>query len=217
MGAFTPKYPISGEAMLALLNKYPFLKFRKTYGSCEPVYETDAEDIENNYYKYWDGHGWENLWKNRYLPRLFKLYDSWDDETKEKFCFTEIKEKYGELRIYTSVSTGEDSLNEIASDLSSWICADCGAEPREEGCRVIWTTGGWITNLCEDCARKALETGLRTSFDDQLDTMKNVKTKPFGYTVYRLGQETKVIFKETEDGWLERDHVEQISKNHQTT
>jgi hypothetical protein len=47
--------------------------------------------------------------------------------------------------------------------------------------------------------------------------MKNVKTKPFGYTVYRLGQEAKVIFKETEDGWLERDHVEQISKNHQTT
>ena len=217
MSAFTPKYPISDEAMLDLLNKYPFLKFRKAYGSREPAYETDAENIENNYYKYWDGNGWEDLWKNRYIPRLFKLYDSWDDETKAKFEFMDVKEKYGELRIYTSVSTGEDSLNEIACDLSSWICADCGAEPREEGHRVIWTTGGWITNLCEECARKAIEKGVRTSFDDQLDAMKNVKTKPFGYTVYRLGQETKVIFKETEDGWLERDHVEQINKNNQTT
>jgi len=33
MGAITPKYPISDESMLYLLHKYPFLKFRKEYGS----------------------------------------------------------------------------------------------------------------------------------------------------------------------------------------
>ena len=213
MGAFTPKYPISDEAMLDLLNKYPFLKFRKAYGSREPAYETDAEDIENNYYKYWDGTGWEDLWKNRYLPRLFKLYDSWDDETKARFEFMDVKEKYGELRVYTSVSTGEDSLNGIAESLSSWICYDCGKEPRTaDGKRVIWTTGGWITNLCEDCARKALGHGVRTSEEDDLDNMRTVKEKPFGYTRFSREGDIKVIYKETEDGWLERDHAETVPK-----
>lgn len=209
---FSPKYPIDDDAMLDLLNKYPFLKFHNAFNGIE-VYGTDAENIGNNYYKFWDGHGWEDLWKNRYLPRLFKLYDSWDENTKNKFCFTEVKEKYGELRVYTSVIVGADSINEIACDLSSWICADCGKEPREDGHRVIWTTGGWITNLCEDCARKALAKGVRTAFDDDLASMKNVKTKPFGYTQYQLGSETKVVYKETDDGWLERDYVEQINQS----
>ncbi len=213
MGAFTPKYPISDEAMLDLLNKYPFLKFRKSYGSREPAYETDAEDIENNYYKYWDGNGWEDLWKNRYLPRLFKLYDSWDDETKARFEFMDVKEKYGELRIYTSVSTGDDSLNGIAETLSSWICYDCGKEPRTaDGKRVIWTTGGWITNLCEECAKKALGHRVRTSEEDCLDSMRTVQEKPFGYTRFSREGDLKVIYKETEDGWLEHDHVETVPK-----
>ena len=213
MGAFTPKYPITDEAMLDLLNKYPFLKFRKEYGNRAPVYESDADNVENNYYKYWDGHGWEDLWKNRYLPRLFKLYDSWDDETKAKFEFMDVKEKFGELRIYTSVSTGDDSLNSIACSLSSWICADCGKEPRtEDGRRVIWTTGGWITNLCEDCARKALGKGIRTGEDDSLDDMKTIKDKPFGYTRFSRDGNVKVLYRETVDGWLERDHVSTASQ-----
>lgn len=213
MGAFTPKYPISDEAMLDLLNKYPFLKFRKSYGSRELAYEADAEDIENNYYKYWDGNGWEDLWKNRYLPRLFNLYDSWDDETKVRFEFMDVKEKYGELRIYTSVSTGEDSLNGIAASLSSWICADCGKEPRTaDGKRVIWTTGGWITNLCEECAKKALGHKVRTSEEDDLDSMRTVQEKPFGYTRFSREGDLKVIYKETDDGWLERDHAETVPK-----
>ncbi len=157
MGRFTPKYPIGDEDMLDLLTRYPFLKHLNDWGSA-PAYKTDAENIAHNFYKIWDGHGWEDLWKNRYLPRLFKMYDSWDEEKQKEFQFVEVKEKFGELRIYTTVSTGEDSLNMIAGSLSSWICADCGKEPRdEEGRRVIWTTGGWITNLCEECAKKALE------------------------------------------------------------
>ena len=211
---FTPKYPISDKDMLELLTKYPFLKYHKMYGDEGPLYDNDADNVANNNYKVWDGHGWEDLWKHRYLPRLFALYDSWDDETKAKFRFLEIKEKFGEMRIYTSFSTGEDSLNEKACSLSGWICADCGKEPRdEEGRRVIWTTGGWITNLCEDCARKSLKNAIRTDEEDTLESMKNVKTRPFGYTRFSTGENLKVYYKETEDGWLERDHVEHESKD----
>jgi DNA-directed RNA polymerase subunit RPC12/RpoP len=213
MGAFTPKYPIGDEEMLDLLSRYPFLKHRKEYG-IGPAYETDAENIAHNFYKIWDGHGWEDLWKNRYLPRLFKMYDSWDEEKQKKFQFVDVKEKFGELRIYTSVDTGEDSLNEKACSLSSWICSDCGAEPRdEEGRRVIWTTGGWITNLCEDCAKKALAKGVRTDDEDTLEAMKNVKTKPFGYIRFSMDKNVRVLYKETDDGWLERDTVNVESKD----
>jgi hypothetical protein len=208
MDAFTPKYPIGDEEMLDLLSRYPFLKHRKEYG-IGPAYETDAENIAHNFYKIWDGHGWEDLWKNRYLPRLFKLYDSWDEDTKKRFLFLDVKEKFGEMRIYTSMSTGDDSLNEKACSLSSWICFDCGKEPRdEEGRRVIWTTGGWITNLCEECARRALSKGIRTDEEDSLDEMKSVKTGPFGYTRFGKPDSIRVIYRETEDGWLERDRVE---------
>lgn len=208
MGRFTPKYPIGDDEMLDLLTRYPFLKHLNAWGSA-PAYDTDAENIAHNFYKIWDGHGWEDLWKNRYLPRLFKLYDSWDDETKKKFQFAEVKEKFGELRIYTTESTGEDSLNMIAGSLSSWICYDCGKEPRdEEGRRVIWTTGGWITNLCEECAKKALEKGVRTDEGDSLDEMKSVKTGPFSFIRFGNPDSIRIVFNETEDGWLERDHVE---------
>lgn len=39
--------------------------------------------------------------------RLFKEYDSWDDETKSKFFFTDVKEKFGGMRIYTTFSSNK--------------------------------------------------------------------------------------------------------------
>ena len=38
-----------------------------------------------------------------------------------------------------------------------------------------------------------------------LAEMKNVQEKPFGYTRYSKDTQTTVLYKETEDGWLEKD------------
>ena len=202
-----PRYPISDSDMLALLKKYPFLKHR-AFWKPEPddVYATDAENIEHNKYKIWDGSGWEDLWKNRYLPRLFKEYDSWDEETRKRFYITDIKEKFGEMRIYTSGHTDE-RLESIAGDLSIYTCQYCGAEPREEsGTRVIWTTGGWITHLCRDCARKYLVDNNvpADKIEAELESMKDV-CPGFGYTRYGKGKVVEVTYRETDDGWLEKD------------
>ena len=70
----TPRYPISDKDMLELLNKYPFLRYRDAVTD-KPIYYEKSKDLEYNYYKYWDGNGWEYLWKYKYLPRLFKEYD----------------------------------------------------------------------------------------------------------------------------------------------
>ena len=208
------KYPITDENMLDLLRRYPFLKIRKLMDGSD-AYLTDEENIQNNYYKLWDGSGWENLWKNRYLLRLFKLYDSWDSEKQKQFCFTDIKEKFGTLRIYTSVHT-DDRLENIAENISEYTCAECGKEPRtEDGKRVIWTTGGWITNLCKDCVRKYVLKNAEGELPEEIieqyvDNMKNVQEKPFGYKQYGQDSVKEVIYKETPDGWLEVDKIEYL-------
>lgn len=213
------KYPISDEKMLELLKKYPFLKHRKFWEqNPTDVYDNDKDNIEHNKYKIWDNTGWEDLWKNRYLSRLFKLYDTWDDETKSRFYITDIKEKYGNLRIYTSFST-RDNLESIAMDLSKYTCAECGKEPRtEDGKRVIWTTGGWITNLCRDCVRKyVLENAVGELPEEDIqryvDNMKHVQETPFGYLECCGGVTKKVTYKETPDNWLEIDKEEIVTED----
>jgi len=209
------KFPISDSDMLELLKKYPFLKMRNFWKQ-EPddTYKTDVENIEHNKYKIWDGSGWEDLWKNRYLPRLFKEYDSWDEETKANFFITDTKEKYGELRIYCS-GYSDKNLESIAGWLSGFTCQYCGAEPRtEDGKRVIWTTGGWITHLCRNCAIDHLfhENGNLSSveIEKQLNEMKTIQEKPFGFIRFSEGKDIKTIFKETSDNWLEVDHTEEL-------
>ena len=122
----TPRYPISDKDMLELLNKYPFLRYRDMVAD-KPIYYGKSKDLEYNYYKYWDGNGWEYLWKYKYLPRLFKEYDSWTESDKNHFRFLQVKEKYGSLRIYCSGYSNKN-LESIAESLSSYTCEYCGTE-----------------------------------------------------------------------------------------
>ena len=201
------KYPIKDEELLALMKKYPFLRYHNYKG--QQMFHGKSKNLEVNYYNYWDGNGWEDLWKNRYLPRLFKEYDKMSKSDKKSFRFEDIKEKFGQLRIYCP--TTDEHLEFIATSLSEWICEDCGAEPRENGKRVIWTSSsGWIRNLCQDCARKYMKIDhpewTKEELDVELEKQKVVNSK-FGYT--QFGKEhKKVTYKETEDGWLEVDKVE---------
>ena len=214
-----PKYPISDDDMRELLARYPFLRYLpEDPGSPD----NDAEQLSVNYYKMWDGTGWEDLWKNRYLPRLFSLYDSWDGEKRKSFQFTDVKSKYGEIRIYTSVSTGEDSLEGIAESLSGWICERCGEEPRNPGgYREIWTTKGWIMNLCKHCMLRELmvhggepdgDTMSKDEANDKLAKLHHVAEKGFGYTRFSQKGTVNVKFRETPDGWLARDRVEVVNR-----
>lgn len=173
-----------------LLAKYPFLMYGDADVDGHTLDVTD-EDLEKNYYTEWDGTGWEDLWKNRYLPRLFKAYDSCSDDTKNHFKIIQVKEKFGELRIYTSITIGTD-LAMIAEQLSSWICFRCGCEPRDDdGHRIIWRTPGYIMHFCGTCAPR--------------NASKVVKTNTFGYSIYKNGEWEKVPYHETSDGWLEKE------------
>lgn len=62
-------------------------------------------------------------------------------------CYTQIKEKFGELRVYTGGITpeGRQAIRD-AEELSYRTCEICGAPgaPRQ---------GGWIQTLCDKCAK----------------------------------------------------------------
>jgi hypothetical protein len=107
------------------------------------------------------------------------------------------------------------NLESIAEWLSGFTCQQCGAEPRtEDGKRVIWTTGGWITHLCRNCAIDHLfhenDNLSSVEIEKQLNEMKTIQEKPFGFIRFGKDKDIKTIFKETSDNWLEVDHTEEI-------
>jgi hypothetical protein len=161
------KFPIDDQQMLVLLSKYPFLKHNMFWVNNKediPVYSDDRENIEYNWYKIWDGTGWERLWKIYFMPRLFKAYDSWEQEKKDAFYIMDTKSKFGTLRIYTSFALPDD-LEWILEWMSAFICEHCGKESIDEhGRQYIYQTRGWISNLCEDC--------LRGFFQSNIDLME---------------------------------------------
>lgn len=65
-----------------------------------------------------------------------------------KFYFIQVKEKYGELRLYNNGAT-EEVLNILSKYeyLSNYVCDRCG-KPAEI------QTLGWIENICKECYDK---------------------------------------------------------------
>lgn len=194
------KIPISDDEMRALLQKYPFLVIENFYDR-EPVYKSEEEKINKNWYKEFDGYGWEDLWK-RYLKHLFEWYDQQSEDVKKSFHFTDVKEKFGELRVYTVGGSSED-LEWIAEWLSSVTCQFCGKVTRdEEDPRwfKIWRSGGWITNMCEECAKKYQREMVER---DQLDSLM-VKVRTFGYRQYNKDGVRFVRYEDDGNGWLKK-------------
>lgn len=194
------KIPISDDEMRVLLQKYPFLVIENFYDR-EPVYKSEEEKISKNWYKEFDGYGWEELWK-RYLNHLFEWYDQQSEDVKKSFHFSDVKEKFGELRIYT-VGGGSEDLEWIAEWLSSVTCQFCGKVTKdEEDPRwfKIWRTGGWITNMCEECAKKYQKEMVER---DQLDNLM-VKVRTFGYRQYGKDGVRFAKYEDDGNGWLKK-------------
>lgn len=194
------KFPISDEEMRVLLQKYPFL-VRVNLADLKPIYDTEKENIDNNWYKDWDGMGWEEVWK-KYLKHLFEWYDQQSEDVKKSFRFADVKEKFGELRIYT-LGIHDGDLEWIAEWLSTVTCQYCGKVTKdEEDPRLfkIWRTGGWITNMCEECAKKHQKEMVER---DQLDSLM-VKVRNFGYRQYNKDGVRFVRYADDGNGWLKK-------------
>jgi len=92
------------------------------------------------------GKGWSKLLDDIY-EKLYELdYDDW--------AISDVKEKYGTLRVYAYNLTGDvdDFIWEKEKE-SSKVCEYCG-KPGE------MRNLSWIKTLCEDCLKKKLDNTL---------------------------------------------------------
>ncbi len=130
-----------------LCDKYPFLAW---YG--DPLYKGYSEEKGPNYKFTWEDEVPEG-WRKAFCPQM------WDElkailekaDYVDKFRFTQIKEKYGQLDIYYGCHP-----ESISDELTEWeikylrlsrqFCIHCGKPTK-------YMTLGWITFVCEDCAK----------------------------------------------------------------
>lgn len=98
------------------------------------------------------GDGWFDLIYQLCVDLKRDYYDNLSEENQERFYVTQVKEKYGGLRFYTSFG-GEDiwALIDKAENDSLEICELCGIGG------TLHTTSpqgrfGWVRTLCPACA-----------------------------------------------------------------
>jgi hypothetical protein len=89
------------------------------------------------------GDGWYKL-----LDSLFKALQRTVDEDKEpQPVVFQVKEKWGSLSVYLMSGTKTQyALIDMASDLSTKICENCG-----DMRNVKLRQGGWLHNFCDSC------------------------------------------------------------------
>jgi hypothetical protein len=62
--------------------------------------------------------------------------------------FTQVKEKYGMMRVYTCcMPKSIDHIIDLYECYSKYVCCICGED-------ASWETTGWINYLCNNCAKK---------------------------------------------------------------
>jgi hypothetical protein len=92
------------------------------------------------------GTGWSGLVTP--IIRAVNTYNK-DKEEDKRAVITQIKEKFAEARIYGYFPDEIQNMADIAERASYQICYECGS------CfNVGQTENGWITTLCENCAKK---------------------------------------------------------------
>ena len=88
--------------------------------------------------------GWMSIIKDM-LEQISEIVER---KQLDDFYFTQIKEKFGTLRVYTSLY--DEEISEVISnyeELSGETCEICGAPGKLRG-------GGWIKCLCDQHAKK---------------------------------------------------------------
>lgn len=142
------------------------------------------------------------------------------DELRDK-ChlpyITDYKEKFGRMNVYWSSETPKMSEAEnIAGMLSTVTCCMCGKVPRtSSGKHLIWETKGWISYYCKDCFKKdqvgknRLSKRDQADFNDYVSMCRSVHPKYFITESWsKKDGHKKTFWKDTRDGWLEIDHVQ---------
>jgi len=136
-----------------MIEEFPFLLPRNRW--------TD-QPMENYDYSYneWQALelGWQVNFGWRLLHELNILVQAMDHP--ENFRITQIKEKFGEFRLYCNGGRDIQQLIDEYTQYSRTICIRCGKP-------ATVASTGWISFYCDDCAKKLeiIETKPRAEFE----------------------------------------------------
>lgn len=128
-----------------LLEKYPWLY---------PVSEYTSKPLEDYDYSFtWMDDiplGWNIAFGKQMVEELGALLEKYNYQGEYSIC--QIKEKFGGLRWYDNgfPTEGYEEYKEWLDkyeELSFKTCIDCGKPAK-------YFTRGWITPICEDCAKE---------------------------------------------------------------
>lgn len=186
------------EENKALVEKYPILIPRNEYtGEMVKDYDYSYTCLDNI------PEGWAKAFGILMMADIQNEVNTWPKEEQERFFFTDIKEKFGELRVYTSHCT--DKLFEILEAycaISRNVCIICGKLD------VPMVNRGWISPYCRDCATKADIESLE-EYDDavkdehktivniiKFSTLRDGKEHPFEFDISKYVQKIRDYNKE---------------------
>lgn len=134
---------LTTEQIKKLTEKYPFLI----------PYNVWTGKVDSSYdYSYIAGlweipEGWHRLFL-LYCKNLYPYLK--ETNMLEKYRFSQIKEKYGTLRIYDfGYPVKADHLSTLFECFSRYVCPYCGKYP------TTHETTGWVTFLCDTCAKNS--------------------------------------------------------------
>lgn len=108
--------------------------------------------------------GWNNIVKP--VIEYVEAYNK-NKLQDEQICFTQIKEKYGQLCIYTNFVTKElEELINKAEDEASHTCEYCGSK-EDVGCTLYWNM-----TICHRCLKDMVNKEDRGRFWERCEDSK---------------------------------------------
>lgn len=149
--------------------RYPFLQIREWdrdtlkwklafYEEADPDRNIEVGDPYLEFYID-DWHGWSDIllcWAEKVKP----YFDKMPKEVQDKFYISELKEKYGDMRLYIGIPDGFEKISEytyMVEHLSRYTCLRCGKITTSSDNKKLltWRTRGyWISYDCKKCARE---------------------------------------------------------------
>ena len=129
-----------------LVKKYPFLQPSAGWGTNMCYHRAG--------YRYYYEETWlDNVpagWTDLALELCDKLKQIIEEDHITDYVIHQVKEKWGELCWY--YEGGNERIRQVTMEYESKsrnVCIRCGKTPTK-----YFTRGGWLTYICEDCAKK---------------------------------------------------------------
>ena len=172
---------LTSDQIRSLVERYPYLRPHNAWtGKVYDDYDFSYTYVDNL------PCGWD---------RLFLLYCKCirdyliKNNYLDKFYFTQVKEKYGTMRLYNAGCPKDiQRITNLFEGYSKYVCQDCGDFS-------VFRTDGWVSHLCSICVLKYSNSykKIKKSKHYTILTYENGNEVSINYTYKYLNREYKKV------------------------